>query len=73
MDIQKDGWVERLEYVQMDRQTAAGKSPSLVVLLNPPINYSSGIALVSVSLGLQYSTDVFHMFRGKYSPVHLCA
>lgn len=54
MDIQKDGWVERLEYVQMDRQTAAGKSPSLVVLLNPPINYSSGIALVSVSLGLQY-------------------
>lgn len=30
-DRKTDGWMERLEYVQMDRQTAAGDSP-LVLL-----------------------------------------
>lgn len=30
-DRKTDGWMERLEYVQMDRQTAAGDSPPVLL------------------------------------------
>lgn len=55
MDRQKDGWVERLEYIQMDRQLLVSHPPRFCcILLNPPIIYSSDIALVSVRSGLEY-------------------
>lgn len=63
-DRKTDGWMERLEYVQMDRQQQV-THPRFCCIVKPyqlHLNCSSGIALVSISLGLQYSTvDFLHI------------